>query len=161
MVAQRIDELSTRTHPYPPSIAHGNQEPDGTLPVKYFPGPQTCGTHRVLPLGTASVRDLSETSKAILWLQQKGEDDALCKDGASGHDASRSFAAEWDVGLGGRALASSIRDVLRLLLGLSLRLAGDVYAKVLRRQAARRRLASPAVRMLRQLVRCVAVRLTV
>jgi hypothetical protein len=47
-------------------------EPDGTLPVKYFPGPQTCGNHRVLPLGTASVRDLSETSKAILRLQQKG-----------------------------------------------------------------------------------------
>jgi hypothetical protein len=48
--------------------------------------------------------------------------------------------------------------VLHLLLGLSLRLEGDVFAQVLCPQAARRRLASPTVRMLRQLVRCVAVR---
>ena len=37
-------------------------------------------------------------------------------------------------------------------------MAGDVSTQVLCPQAARRRLASPTVRMLRQLVRCVAVR---
>jgi hypothetical protein len=102
-----LDELSTSTHCKSALYcSQGSTEPDGTLPVEYFPGPQTCGTHLVLSLGTASVRDLSETSKAILWLQQKGKDDAQCKDAASGHDDSRPFTAEWDVGLGRRARAS-------------------------------------------------------